>query len=44
MQCFDDVHLLFSRSFPLHFDEASLFAGDEKEAAKLKVSKCFKLY
>uniref|UniRef100_A0A669DBG2 ERO1-like protein alpha n=1 Tax=Oreochromis niloticus TaxID=8128 RepID=A0A669DBG2_ORENI len=23
-------------SFPLHFDEASLFAGDEKEAAKLK--------
>ncbi|XP_024118843.1 ERO1-like protein alpha isoform X1 [Oryzias melastigma] len=25
-----------ARSFPLHFDETSLFAGDEKEAAKLK--------
>ncbi|MEQ2195593.1 hypothetical protein XENOCAPTIV_015285 [Xenoophorus captivus] len=25
-----------SRSFPLHFDETSLFAGDEKEAGKLK--------
>ena len=28
---------LSSRSFPLHFDETSLFAGDEKEAGKLKV-------
>ncbi|XP_005751482.1 ERO1-like protein alpha [Pundamilia nyererei] len=28
--------LQLARSFPLHFDEASLFAGDEKEAAKLK--------
>lgn len=26
-----------SRSFPLHFDETSLFAGDQKEAVKLKV-------
>ncbi|XP_062862941.1 ERO1-like protein alpha isoform X2 [Trichomycterus rosablanca] len=25
-----------ARSFPLHFDEAALFAGDMKEAAKLK--------
>ncbi|KAM9764715.1 ERO1-like protein alpha [Menidia menidia] len=25
-----------ARSFPLHFDETSLFAGDEKEAVKLK--------
>uniref|UniRef100_A0A3P9KDJ6 ERO1-like protein alpha n=1 Tax=Oryzias latipes TaxID=8090 RepID=A0A3P9KDJ6_ORYLA len=25
-----------ARSFPLHFDETTLFAGDEKEAAKLK--------
>ncbi|XP_060923792.1 ERO1-like protein alpha [Limanda limanda] len=25
-----------ARSFPLHFNETSLFAGDEKEAAKLK--------
>uniref|UniRef100_A0A7N6B5B6 ERO1-like protein alpha n=1 Tax=Anabas testudineus TaxID=64144 RepID=A0A7N6B5B6_ANATE len=28
--------LQLARSFPLHFDERSLFAGDEKEAAKLK--------
>uniref|UniRef100_H2UPL1 ERO1-like protein alpha n=1 Tax=Takifugu rubripes TaxID=31033 RepID=H2UPL1_TAKRU len=28
--------LQLARSFPLHFDETSLFAGDEKEAAKLK--------
>uniref|UniRef100_UPI003AACFD7B ERO1-like protein alpha isoform X3 n=1 Tax=Centroberyx gerrardi TaxID=166262 RepID=UPI003AACFD7B len=28
--------LQLASSFPLHFDEASLFAGDEKEAAKLK--------
>uniref|UniRef100_A0A8D3CQ80 ERO1-like protein alpha n=2 Tax=Scophthalmus maximus TaxID=52904 RepID=A0A8D3CQ80_SCOMX len=28
--------LQMARSFPLHFDETSLFAGDEKEAAKLK--------
>ncbi|TKS70466.1 ERO1-like protein alpha [Collichthys lucidus] len=28
--------LELARSFPLHFDETSLFAGDEKEAAKLK--------
>uniref|UniRef100_A0A8C6KTX2 ERO1-like protein alpha n=1 Tax=Nothobranchius furzeri TaxID=105023 RepID=A0A8C6KTX2_NOTFU len=28
--------LQVARSFPLHFDETSLFAGDEKEAAKLK--------
>jgi len=25
------------RSFPLHFDENSFFAGNKKEAAKLKV-------
>ncbi|CAN9506675.1 unnamed protein product [Ophioblennius macclurei] len=25
-----------ARNFPLHFDETSLFAGDEKEGAKLK--------
>lgn len=31
------LHILqLTRSFPLHFDETSLFAGDEKEAAKLK--------
>ncbi|KAM8763063.1 ERO1-like protein alpha [Acanthopagrus schlegelii] len=31
------LHILqLARSFPLHFDETSLFAGDEKEAAKLK--------
>ncbi|XP_019955002.1 ERO1-like protein alpha [Paralichthys olivaceus] len=31
------LHVLqLARSFPLHFDETSLFAGDEKEAAKLK--------
>ncbi|KAM9860973.1 ERO1-like protein alpha [Aulostomus maculatus] len=28
------LHL--ARSFPLHFNETSLFAGDEKEAAKMK--------
>ncbi|KAG7242691.1 hypothetical protein INR49_020064 [Caranx melampygus] len=28
--------LQLARSFPLHFDETSLFTGDEKEAAKLK--------
>ncbi|KAK5609948.1 hypothetical protein CRENBAI_007754 [Crenichthys baileyi] len=28
--------LQLARSFPLHFDETSLFAGDEKEAGKLK--------
>uniref|UniRef100_A0A3P8VY05 ERO1-like protein alpha n=1 Tax=Cynoglossus semilaevis TaxID=244447 RepID=A0A3P8VY05_CYNSE len=28
--------LQLTRSFPLHFDETLLFAGDEKEAAKLK--------
>ncbi|KAM7424620.1 hypothetical protein PAMA_000804 [Pampus argenteus] len=28
--------LRLARSFPLHFDETSLFGGDEKEAAKLK--------
>ncbi|CAJ1050036.1 ERO1-like protein alpha [Xyrichtys novacula] len=28
--------LQVARSFPLHFDETSLFTGDEKEAAKLK--------
>ncbi|XP_071345633.1 ERO1-like protein alpha [Trachinotus anak] len=28
--------LQLARSFPLHFDETSLFVGDEKEAAKLK--------
>lgn len=28
--------LQLARSFPLHFDETSLFAGDENEAAKLK--------
>ncbi|XP_042342689.1 ERO1-like protein alpha [Plectropomus leopardus] len=28
--------LQLARSFPLHFDETSLFAGDEKEAAELK--------
>ncbi|PWA29207.1 hypothetical protein CCH79_00006309, partial [Gambusia affinis] len=28
--------LNLARSFPLHFDETSLFAGDEKEAAQLK--------
>uniref|UniRef100_A0A3Q1EYY9 ERO1-like protein alpha n=1 Tax=Acanthochromis polyacanthus TaxID=80966 RepID=A0A3Q1EYY9_9TELE len=28
--------LQLARSFPLHFDETSLFAGNEKEAAKLK--------
>ncbi|XP_061564844.1 ERO1-like protein alpha isoform X2 [Cololabis saira] len=28
--------LQLARSFPLHFDETSLFAGDEKEAAGLK--------
>uniref|UniRef100_A0A3Q2P701 ERO1-like protein alpha n=1 Tax=Fundulus heteroclitus TaxID=8078 RepID=A0A3Q2P701_FUNHE len=28
--------LQLARSFPLHFDETSLFAGDDKEAAKLK--------
>lgn len=27
----------YFRSFPLHFDENSLFAGNKKEAAKLKV-------
>lgn len=31
------------RSFPLHFDETSLFAGDEKEAAQLKVGRRFDL-
>ncbi|KAI3377247.1 hypothetical protein L3Q82_008480 [Scortum barcoo] len=31
------------RSFPLHFDETSLFAGDENEAAKLKVGNHFRL-
>nr|XP_020495816.1 ERO1-like protein alpha [Labrus bergylta] len=31
------LHILqLARSFPLHFDETSLFTGDEKEAAKLK--------
>uniref|UniRef100_A0A8C4HF04 ERO1-like protein alpha n=1 Tax=Dicentrarchus labrax TaxID=13489 RepID=A0A8C4HF04_DICLA len=31
------LHILqLARSFPLHFNETSLFAGDEKEAAKLK--------
>ncbi|KAJ4946717.1 hypothetical protein JOQ06_008763 [Pogonophryne albipinna] len=31
------LHILqLARSFPLAFDETSLFAGDEKEAAKLK--------
>lgn len=31
------LHILqLARSFPLHFDETSLFAGDEIEAAKLK--------
>ncbi|XP_034049067.1 ERO1-like protein alpha [Thalassophryne amazonica] len=31
------LHILqLARAFPLHFDETSLFAGDEKEAAKLK--------
>ncbi|XP_042371500.1 ERO1-like protein alpha, partial [Plectropomus leopardus] len=30
------VVIFLSRSFPLHFDETSLFAGDEKEAAELK--------
>uniref|UniRef100_A0A3Q0T688 ERO1-like protein alpha n=1 Tax=Amphilophus citrinellus TaxID=61819 RepID=A0A3Q0T688_AMPCI len=31
------LHILqLARSFPLHFDETSLFGGDEKEAAKLK--------
>ncbi|CAF88329.1 unnamed protein product, partial [Tetraodon nigroviridis] len=33
--------LQLARSFPLHFDETSLFAGDEKEAAKLKVREHF---
>ncbi|XP_008295107.1 ERO1-like protein alpha isoform X2 [Stegastes partitus] len=28
--------LQMARSFPLHFDETSLFAGNEKEAAQLK--------
>ncbi|KAM3876838.1 ERO1-like protein alpha [Diretmus argenteus] len=28
--------LQLANSFPLHFDETSLFTGDEKEAAKLK--------
>ncbi|KAM6942950.1 ERO1-like protein alpha isoform 2-T2 [Xenentodon cancila] len=28
--------LQLARSFPLHFDETSLFAGDEQEAARLK--------
>uniref|UniRef100_A0A7N8XJY3 ERO1-like protein alpha n=1 Tax=Mastacembelus armatus TaxID=205130 RepID=A0A7N8XJY3_9TELE len=28
--------LQLAKSFPLHFDETSLFAGDEKEAAKLR--------
>ncbi|XP_014897300.1 ERO1-like protein alpha [Poecilia latipinna] len=28
--------LNLAKSFPLHFDETSLFAGDEKEAAQLK--------
>uniref|UniRef100_A0A3Q1C4D2 ERO1-like protein alpha n=1 Tax=Amphiprion ocellaris TaxID=80972 RepID=A0A3Q1C4D2_AMPOC len=28
--------LQLARSFPLHFDETSLFAGNKKEAAKLK--------
>ncbi|XP_054466504.1 LOW QUALITY PROTEIN: ERO1-like protein alpha [Anoplopoma fimbria] len=28
--------LQLTRSFPLHFNETSLFSGDEKEAAKLK--------
>lgn len=39
----DQVHqellleiLQLADTFPLHFDETSLFAGDEKEAAKLK--------
>ena len=36
--CDTPLPLFSSRSFPLHFDETSLFAGDEKEAAKLKVS------
>ncbi|XP_010768320.1 ERO1-like protein alpha, partial [Notothenia coriiceps] len=32
------LHILqLARSFPLAFDETSLFAGDEKEAAKIKV-------
>ncbi|KAM7405728.1 hypothetical protein PAMP_000155 [Pampus punctatissimus] len=31
------LHILqLASSFPLHFDETSLFGGDEKEAAKLK--------
>ncbi|XP_076003052.1 ERO1-like protein alpha [Genypterus blacodes] len=31
------LHVLqVTRSFPLHFNETSLFAGDEQEAAKLK--------
>lgn len=31
------LHILqLARSFPLHFDETSLFGGDEKESAKLK--------
>ncbi|XP_068584827.1 ERO1-like protein alpha, partial [Cebidichthys violaceus] len=31
------LHILqLARSFPLHFDETSLFTGDEQEAAKLK--------
>ncbi|TNN24800.1 ERO1-like protein alpha [Liparis tanakae] len=36
------LHLCRSRSFrsfPLHFDETSLFTGDEKEAGQLKVSR-----
>ncbi|KAF5901718.1 ERO1-like protein alpha, partial [Clarias magur] len=28
--------LYMAKSFPLHFDETTLFAGDKKEAAKLK--------
>lgn len=37
-QCLDFIlHFVFIRSFRMHFDEKSMFAGDKKGAKSLKV-------
>lgn len=38
---FFSLHFVFLRSFHMHFDEKSMFAGDKKGAKSLKVKLVF---